>query len=54
MLNVNLINTLSGLLLLTSLLVIETKKPRQSAILYSFQSLILVAIFIALAIQKGS
>jgi hydrogenase-4 component E len=50
MLNANVINTLSGLLLLTSLLVIETKKPRQSAILYSFQSLILVAIFLALAI----
>lgn len=51
MLNVNLINTLSGLLLITSLLVIETKKPRQSAILYSFQSLILVAIFLALAVR---
>ncbi len=49
MLTANLINTLSGLLLLTSLLVIETRKPRQSAILYSFQSLILVTIFIALA-----
>src|SRR5512135_1007222 len=49
MLNANVINTLSGLLLLTSLLVIETKKPRQSALLYSFQSLILVAIFAALA-----
>jgi hydrogenase-4 component E len=49
MLNANLINTLCGLLLLTSLLVIESKKPRQSAILYSFQSLILVMIFLALA-----
>ncbi len=49
MLNANLINTLSGFLLLTSLLVIETKKPRQSALLYSFQSLILVMIFLALA-----
>ncbi len=49
MLNANVINTLSGLLLLTSLLVIETKKPRQSAMLYSFQSLILVMIFLALA-----
>ena len=49
MLNANLINTLSGLLLLTSLLVIETKKPRQSALLYSFQSLVLVTIFVALA-----
>jgi hydrogenase-4 component E len=50
MLNANVINTLSGLLLLTSLLVIETKKPRQSAMLYSLQSLILVMIFLALAI----
>ncbi len=49
MLNANVINTLSGLLLLTSLLVIETKRPRVSAILYSFQSLILVTIFAALA-----
>jgi hydrogenase-4 component E len=49
MLNANVINTLSGLLLLTSLLVIETKNSRRSAILYSFQSLILVAIFVALA-----
>ena len=54
MLNANVINTLSGLLLLTSLLVIETKKPRQSAILYSFQSLILVTIFLALAKLMGA
>lgn len=54
MLNANVINTLSGLLLLTSLLVIETKKPRQSAILYSFQSLILVTIFLALAILMAA
>jgi hydrogenase-4 component E len=49
MLNASVINTLSGLLLLTSLLVIETKKPRQSAMFYSLQSLILVLIFAALA-----
>jgi hydrogenase-4 component E len=49
MLNANLINSLCGLLLLTSLLVIETKRPRQSAILYSFQSLVLVIIFLCLA-----
>ncbi len=54
MLNANVINTLSGLLLLTSLLVIETRRPRQSALLYSFQSLILVAIFVALAILMGA
>jgi hydrogenase-4 component E len=49
MVNANLINTLSGLLLLTSLLVIETKKPRQSVIFYSLQSMILVLIFAVLA-----
>jgi len=54
MLNASLINSMSGLLLLTSLLVIETRKPRQSAILYSFQSLVLVAIFLALAIFRGA
>ena len=54
MLNATVINALSGLLLLTSLLVIETKKPRQSAILYSFQSLILVMIFLALATLMGA
>jgi len=54
MLNASVINTLSGLLLLTSLLVIETKNPRQSAILYSFQSLILVLIFLALALLMGA
>lgn len=50
MLNANLINGLSGLLILTSFLVIEARKPRWSAILYSVQSLVLVLIFLALAI----
>ena len=54
MLNASVINTLSGLLLVTSLLVIETRNPRQSAILYSFQSLVLVTIFVALAIFRGA
>lgn len=54
MLSANVINTLSGFLLLTSLLVIETRRPRQSAVLYSFQSLILVTIFLALAILRGA
>ena len=48
--NAALINGLSGLLILTSLLVIEVKKPRWSAILYSVQSFVLVLIFLALAI----
>ena len=54
MLNASVINTLSGLLLVTSLLVIETRNPRQSAILYSFQSLVLVTIFVALAMFRGA
>jgi hydrogenase-4 component E len=48
--NFNLINSLSGLLILTSLLVIETKRLRVSAIYYSIQSIVLVLIFLALAI----
>ena len=50
MMNAALINGLSGLLILTSLLVIEVKKPRWSAILYSVQFFVLVLIFLALAI----
>jgi hydrogenase-4 component E len=51
MLNANLINSLSGLLILSSLLVIETRKLRISAIYYSVQSLVLVVIFLALAVS---
>ena len=47
--NINLINSLSGLLILTSLLVIEAKTLRTSAILYGIQSFVLVLIFLALA-----
>ena len=50
MMNSGLINTLSGLLILTSLLVIETKRLRLSAILYGVQSFVLVLIFLALAV----
>jgi hydrogenase-4 component E len=48
--NINLINSLSGLLILTSLLVIETKTLRQTAIQYGIQSFVLVLIFLALAV----
>ncbi|CAG0937118.1 Hydrogenase-4 component E [Thermoflexales bacterium] len=47
----NIVNALAGLLIVTSLLVIETKKPSLSAILYSVQSLVLVGIFLTLAIS---
>jgi hydrogenase-4 component E len=49
MVGVNLVNGLSGLLIITSLMVIEVKQPRWSALLYSVQSLVLVLIFLALA-----
>ena len=48
--NINLINSLSGLLILTSLLVIEAKTLRMSAIQYGIQSFVLVLIFLALAV----
>jgi len=48
MTGVTLVNSLSGLLIITSLLVIEVKQPRWSALLYSVQSIILVIIFIVL------
>jgi hydrogenase-4 component E len=48
--NISLINSLSGLLILTSLLVIETKTLRMSAIQYGIQSFVLVLIFLALAV----
>jgi hydrogenase-4 component E len=46
----DLINSLSGLLILTSLMVIEAKNLRKAAILYSVQSFVLVLIFLALAV----
>lgn len=50
MAGVNVINTLAVLLIVTSLLVIETRRPRLSAQLYSLQSFVLVLIFLSLAI----
>jgi hydrogenase-4 component E len=46
---VNLVNSLSGLLIVTSLLVIEVRPARWSAIVYSIQSMVLVCIFVVLA-----
>lgn len=48
--NIAIINSLSGLLILTSLMVIEAKNLRRSAILYGVQSMVLVLIFLALAV----
>jgi hydrogenase-4 component E len=47
----NIINSLAVLLIITSLLVIEVKKPSHSALLYSLQSFVLVLIFLTLAIS---
>lgn len=47
--SVTLVNSLTGLLILTSLLVIEVKRPRWSALMYSLQSTVLVSIFVVLA-----
>jgi hydrogenase-4 component E len=52
--SVTLVNSLAGLLILTSLLVIEVKQPRWSAIIYGLQSLVLVGIFVALAYATGA
>jgi hydrogenase-4 component E len=46
----DLINSLSGLLIITSLMVIEARKMRTAAILYGVQSMVLVLIFLALAV----
>jgi hydrogenase-4 component E len=45
----DLVNSLAGLLIFTSLLVIETRRPSLAALLYAVQSLVLVSIFIVLA-----
>ncbi len=50
MVGINLVNSLAGLLIVTSLLVIETPKTKWSALLYGVQSFILVLTFIALAV----
>ncbi|HVN16928.1 MAG TPA: hydrogenase 4 membrane subunit [Anaerolineales bacterium] len=52
--SVTLVNSLTGLLILTSLLVIEIKRPRWSALMYSLQSIVLVSIFAILAYVTGT
>jgi len=47
--SVTLVNSLSGLLILTSLLVIEARGARRSALFYALQSFVLVLVFVALA-----
>ena len=50
----DLINSLAGLLIFTSLLVIETRRPSRAAQFYSLQSLVLVSIFVAVGHMTGS
>jgi hydrogenase-4 component E len=54
MTSVTLVNSLAGLLILTSLLVIEVRHPRWSALMYSLQSVVLVGIFLLLAYSTGA
>lgn len=49
-----LVNALAGLLIVTSLLVILAARPALSARFYALQSLVLVALFVALAGTTGS
>lgn len=49
-----LVNGLSGLLIVTSLLVITARRPVHAALLYAAQSLVLVLVFVALAHVTGS
>lgn len=44
-----IVNNLAGLLIVSSLLVIGARQPKNSALFYALQSFILVLIFIALA-----
>lgn len=44
-----IVNNLAGLLIISSLLVIGARQPKNSALFYALQSLILVLIFIALS-----
>ncbi|NPV29093.1 MAG: hydrogenase 4 membrane subunit [Firmicutes bacterium] len=50
MTGVQIINALAVLLIITSLMVVETRRPHLSAHLYSLQSFVLVLIFLCLAV----
>lgn len=50
----HLVNGLSGLLIVTSLLVITARRPVHSAVFYALQSFVLVLAFLALAGVTGS
>src|SRR5450756_2137145 len=48
------VNGLTGLLIVTSLMVVAVRKPAQSAVFYALQSLVLVAVFLALGWETDS
>ncbi|MDR1015093.1 MAG: hydrogenase 4 membrane subunit [Coriobacteriales bacterium] len=48
------VNILGGLLIVTSLLVVLSKTPQRATLLYSLQSMILVALLVALGVTTGS
>ena len=50
----SLVNLLGGLLIATSLAIVLSKAPRQAAIIYIVQSLVLVLMFIVLAVATDS
>ncbi len=52
--DMQIVNGLTGLLIITSLLVVVTRKPSHSAAFYALQSLVLVAVFVSLASAIGS
>ncbi|GAB2894228.1 hydrogenase 4 membrane subunit [Uliginosibacterium flavum] len=49
-----IVNSLAGLLIVTSLLVTGARSTRQAAKLYALQSMVLVLIFLALAVSHGA
>jgi hydrogenase-4 component E len=50
----NIVNSLAALLIVTSVLVIDAKRPSRAALLYGLQSLVLVSVFAALAFFTGA
>jgi hydrogenase-4 component E len=48
------VNILGGLLIVTSLLVVLSKTPQRATLIYSLQSVVLVALLVALGVTTGS
>lgn len=54
MITFNLVNVLGGLLIVTSMMVVLSKKSRTAAFCYAAQSMVLVASFVTLGVVTGS